>query len=302
MYSPIIRYLEAELKGFYLVGEKLKLHTYYKIGGPADLFVFPNTEAKLIELIAMCNDFKKPFYVIGEGANLLVSDSGYKGIILDLREMSTFVNLLDSNTIEVGSATLLKDVIFHCECNGLSGFEYLSGIPGTIGGALSMNAGTSDWQISQNLLWVEIIDNHLNKLVLEKEDIDFGYRSSPQLTNCIITKARFRVNKTTSDILKKHRISQLMRRASKQPIEFASCGSVFKRPKGFFVGEMVANLNLKGHIFGDAMISEKHGGFIVNLGNAKSEDVLHLIELVEYQVREKFNVDLEREVVLLGFN
>ncbi len=298
--QEFLKYLDSRFAGDYLLNEPLSNHTWYKIGGPADVFVYPHHPEDLIGLLQQCRFLDLETYFIGGGANLLVHDDGFRGVMINLgRYFTTIVR--HETMLSVGAGVPLQRLVWFCEAEGLGGLEPLSGIPGTVGGALIMNAGTHAGEIGQSVAEVSLLNDTLTPMSMSQDQIAFGYRSAPELQNKPLLGCTLNLYIEETATLRAFRLDQLARRQAKQPIECPSCGSVFKRPPGYYVGRMVQELGLKGLRHGDAMISEKHAGFIVNLGNATAEDVRYLIEKIQEEVRTHFDVTLETEVRCVGF-
>lgn len=287
--------------GDILINEYLGLHTWYKIGGPCDLFIYPKTNDDLVNLITLCNAYKKEFFIIGDGANILVSDAGYRGVVISLQRYFNRIKI-EKTSVKAGAGVVMSDLILQCEDKGLKGFEYLSGIPGTLGGLLSMNAGTDNSVISDMLQSIEIIDEHGERRILKKEEISFGYRSAPQLENVIIVSAIFELVVSDPVYLKNVRVELIKKRKEKQPLQYPSCGSVFKRPKNNYAGKLIEDAGMKGYQIGGVKVSEKHAGFFVNIGNATAEDVINLIITTRNTIKEKYGISLQSEVKFLGFS
>lgn len=295
-----LRHLNEKFKGECLLSEPLSLHTWYRIGGPADYFVYPRNTESIVDLLNLCRSLDmKPFF-IGEGANLLASDEGYRGVVINLTQF--FKDIEHKNEyVTVGAGTILNDLLVYCEKNNLGGLEYLSGIPGTVGGALIMNAGTHKGEIGDKVAEVYLMDQQLNPSIMHKEQLNFGYRSAPELQDKILLGCKLKLYYEEESILREFRINQIKKRAKKQPVEYPSCGSVFKRPQNNYVGALVENAGLKGLRCGDAMVSEKHGGFIVNLGNAKASEIKYLIDKVMEEIYRRYDIELDPEVRFVGF-
>jgi len=293
-------YLKTRLSGQYLVDEPLALHTWYKLGGPADFFVYPRNLEDLRSLLHFCRTVDMCTYFIGEGANILSSDAGFRGVIIKLSRHFNSLQLED-DMLKADAGTHLEDLILFCEKNNLGGLECLSGIPGTVGGALIMNAGTGKGEIGDRVQGVYVLDEALEPSEMSSKEISFEYRSVPQLNAKVILGCKLKLHSEKESVLKAFRLHQLEERAAKQPLEYPSCGSVFKRPARHYVGKMVEEAGLKGFRYGDAMISDKHGGFIVNTGHAKASDIVYLIRKVQEKILDKFGVELEPEVKFLGF-
>lgn len=293
-------FLKHKFEGDFLINEPLTNHTWYKIGGPVDFLVYPKNLIDLKNILSFCLTGQIPVYFLGLGANILVNDPGLRGVIIKLSGYFNFIEK-SGDLLKVGAGTRLQDLIIFCEKNELGGLEYLSGIPGTVGGALIMNAGIDKGVISDVVEEVLCLDIDFNELNLKKSEISFGYRSAPELQDKIIFSCFLKFTHQDEEKLRKIRLEQLEKRRKTQPVEYPSCGSVFKRPPGYFAGKLIEDAGLKGFRKGDAMISDKHAGFIVNLGQAKAKDVKYLIDKIQDVVLEKFNVLLEPEVRFLGF-
>ncbi len=298
--QEMTHYLSRECPGAFLLDEPLSAHTSYRIGGPADFFCFPRNRQQLHGLLSKCRQLELPFFFMGEGANVLVHDNGIRGVAIDLSRGFGGADW-EGPTVVAGAGMPLRKLIYQAEVRGYSGLEHLSGIPGTVGGALTMNAGTDSGTIGDRIEKVVVLEESGAERMLSFSEIGFSYRHSPGLRHRVILFGYLRLTPGVSDELREYRLALLKRRAAKQPLEFSSCGSVFKRPQGFYVGKLVEELGLKGTTKGDAAISEKHGGFIVNMGSASACDVMWLIDLVRGRVKDVYGVDLELEVRLLGF-
>lgn len=298
--KDLLTYLEKNFAGEYLLNEPLSSHTWYRIGGPADFFVYPQHTEDLVALLHQCQTLDVQTYFIGEGANVLVNDTGYRGVIINLTRH--FAEISQENTVmTVDSGVLLKDLILFSENHSLGGLECLSGIPGTIGGALIMNAGTHCGEIGDTVIEVCLLNENLETVTIPAEQISFMYRSTPELQGKPLLGCKVKLHYEDRSLLQETRLALLAERSAKQPLEYPSCGSVFKRPAKHYVGKLVQDLGLKGFRYGDAMISEKHGGFIVNLGHAKASHVRYLIKKIQNDVYTHYGVELEPEVRFLGF-
>ena len=275
--------------------------TWYKIGGKADILIYPKNIEDIQKIIEYSKQKNLPYFVIGDGANLLVHDNGYRGIVISLQQYFSSIDRR-KNYLRVGSGTKMSDLIKYCENEGLKGFEQLSGIPGTVGGLLRMNAGTDNGLISDFLISVHGLDNDGEEFVLRKESIAFGYRSAPQLSDKIILEGEFQLQESSSEELRDIRCNLINTRFKKQPLQYPSCGSVFKRPEGNFAGRLIEASGLKGCRIGNAEVSSKHAGFIINRGNATSKDVFALMKKIRDEVNNQFGILLEPEVKFLGFS
>jgi UDP-N-acetylmuramate dehydrogenase len=280
----------------------LKPFTSYRIGGPAKYYSAPSVLEDLLELLQWAKHESLPIFVLGGGTNVLVSDRGFPGLVIHLRNFLT--NLSDiqaGGRWTVGAGTALTPWVRRTVYEGFQGVEDLIGIPGTIGGALRMNAGAFTGEISRPLLNVEVLDAHLRLNTLEKREVRFSYRRAPELEDKIILKARFILERGDAKRLKLRLREVLRLRREKQPLESPSCGSVFKRPEGDYAGRLIEEAGLKGITCGGAQVSPKHANFIVNLGYASAADVLKLIKHIKKKVKEVFGIELQREIVLVGF-
>ena len=284
-----------------LVQEPMKKYTTFRIGGPADILVKPENKEQLSEILQVCHDEKAPYYILGNGSNLLVSDQGYRGVIIQLYNQFADITV-NGNQITAQSGALLSRIASQALENALAGFEFAHGIPGTLGGAVVMNAGAYSGELKDVIVSCEVMTPEGEILTLSKEELELGYRTSiVQKKGYIVLEATIALEK--GDVTK---IQELMkdyagRRRDKQPLEKPSAGSTFKRPTGHFAGKLIMDSNLKGFRVGDAMVSDKHCGFVVNAGEATAEEILQLIAEVKRIVKEKFDVELEPEIKMLGF-
>lgn len=283
-----------------LQSEPMAKHTTFRVGGPADMMIRIGDEEQLARLVAYFYQLRQPYLVIGNGSNLLVSDRGYRGIVLLIGGEMGAITLQDGY-MSVQAGALLSRAAAEAAKNSLSGLEFAAGIPGSVGGAIVMNAGAYDGEMSQVVESVTVLNEQGERMVLDRDTMEFGYRTS------IIRNRPFIV---LSALLKlapgdKEQILFRMeelngRRRAKQPLEYASAGSTFKRPEGFYAGKLIMDAGMRGCRIGGAQVSEKHCGFIVNLGNATAEDINELISEVQERVKERFHVELEPEVIRIG--
>ena len=280
--------------------EPLKSHTTFKIGGNCIALIEPREISDIIEAVKICRKNNLNFFVIGNGSNLLVPDEGYNGVIIKLKsEFSTIK--FDGEYLIVNSGAKLSEIYPVAYGNSLTGFEFASGIPGTIGGAIYMNAGAYGGEMKDIVESVEVLDlDNFELKELKNEDLDFSYRKSIiQRKNYIITSIKLKLKKGNKEEINAVYEDLRDRRNSKQPLNFGSAGSTFKRPEGHFASKLIEDAGLKGYHINDAWVSEKHSGFIVNKGNASFKEVMELIEYVQKVVFEKFGVKLETEVRIL---
>jgi UDP-N-acetylmuramate dehydrogenase len=279
--------------------EMIAPYTSYKIGGPAAVWAAPASEDGAGEVLAIVHEAGIPLFILGLGSNLLVSDKGWPGVILYLGNNLSGWHF-DDTLATVMAGTCLLNFIRDAVHQGLGGMELMAGIPGSVGGALRMNAGAFGQEIEQTTVTVKGFQLDSTPFEAGRNDIHFSYRWVPQLEHVVITSGQFRLKKTAAGTLTQRMNDILALRARKQPLSHPSCGSVFKRPPGYFAGALIEEAGFKGERVGGAMVSPKHAGFILNTGNAKAADVFSLIRRIEDRVWERFGVKLEREVKLIG--
>lgn len=280
--------------------EKLKNHTTFGIGGKCIALIEPNCIENIIEIINICRQNDLKYFVMGNGSNLLVSDNGYNGIIIKLKKEFSKIDVKE-NKIVSESGAKLSEIFKVAFENSLTGFEFASGIPGTIGGAIYMNAGAYGSEMKNVIESVEVLDlDTFQILNLNLEDLKFGYRKSIiQEKNFIVTKVVIKLNYGDKEKIKTIFDDLNYKRTSKQPLEYRSAGSTFKRPEGYFAAKLIEDAGLKGFSVNDAQISTKHAGFVINKKNATCEDVLNLVNHVKNIVFKKFNIKLEMEIKVL---
>ena len=273
--------------------------TSYKIGGPTAVWVAPVTQVDVGRALEVIHESKVPLFILGRGSNLLISDHGWDGVTLYLGEnLNNWT--FERRQAKVLAGTLLMDLIRAAVEKGLSGLELLAGVPGGVGGALRMNAGAFGQEIEKVTVSVSGFRRDGSPFFADRHEINFDYRRVPELDRVVITSAFFHFTEEDAGALRARMEDILTLRAGKQPLNYPSCGSVFKRPAGYFAGALIEESGLKGKRIGGAMISRKHAGFILNVDNAKAVDVYALIRLIEARVLDRFGVQLEREVKLIG--
>lgn len=281
------------------IDEKLSEYVNFKVGGPADILLIPNSKEQIIKSIKICKENNIPFYLIGNGSNILVRDGGFRGVVLSLKNVKNIY--VDGEKIEAECGVMLKEVSDKAIENSLTGFEFACGIPGTIGGAVFMNAGAYDGEISKVIESAEVIDENCNIIRLSREELDFGYRSSLVMKKgYTVLSAVFKLEKGQVKTIKELIEDLTNKRESKQPLEYPSAGSTFKRPTGYFAGKLIQDAGLKGYSIGGAAVSEKHSGFVINKGNATAKDITDLIKHIQDEVKKQFGVDLHPEVRIIG--
>lgn len=285
--------------------EPMSKHTTFKAGGNAAYFVEPNNLETLSEIVKYLNRENKAYYIIGNGSNVLVKDSGYNGVVVKISDFFNNISVekVDESKyiLEAGAGAMLGKVSKTAVEYSLTGMETLSGIPGTIGGAVVMNAGAYGGEIKDVILSAEVMDKNGNTFTLSKDELELSYRHSViQEKEYIILKSKFILLVGEKEVIKSKMSEYAVARKEKQPLEYPSAGSTFKRPKGNFAGKLIMDAGLRGHRVGEAMVSEKHCGFVINKGNATATDILKVMEDVKIEVKKKFDVDLEPEIKVLG--
>ncbi|WP_294464834.1 UDP-N-acetylmuramate dehydrogenase [uncultured Ruminococcus sp.] len=280
--------------------EPMSKHTSFKIGGNADAYIKVNNLSKLSTILKECQDSDADYMILGNGSNLLVSDEGIRGTVIRLDGDFRKITLVDDTTIFCGAgATLAYLCKFALNC-GLSGLEFAWGIPGTVGGAVFMNAGAYDGEMKDVVHSVSHISPNGEIGRTEKDDLRFGYRTSIyRSNNMIITGITIKLKKGNPDEIRAKMDDYMLRRSTKQPLEYPSAGSVFKRPEGNFAGALIEQCGLKGKLCGGAQVSEKHAGFIINKSNATAKDVRELITQIQKTVSDKTGYNLECELIIL---
>lgn len=283
-----------------LCDEPMSKHTTFRVGGQVQCLVRISKIEQLVAIVPYLKLVEVPFFILGNGSNLLVSDKGYEGVILQISDKMNNITVTD-NYLRVQAGALMSQVARSALENELTGLEFASGIPGTIGGGVVMNAGAYDGEMKQVVESVTVMDGQGEILILDNESMEFGYRTS------VIKNRPFIVLEVTIKLASGERekiaskMEELARsRREKQPLEFPSAGSTFKRPEGHFAGKLIMDAGLRGYAIGGACVSEKHCGFVVNKGDATAGDVADVIREVQEQVKDKFGVFLETEVIFLG--
>lgn len=280
--------------------EPMSRHTTFRIGGPADYFVMPASVLQIKSIIDLCRQNSVPYYLIGNGSNLLVGDRGYRGVIIQIFKRMNEI-AVEGDRIRVQAGALLSKTAAAAADAGLEGMEFASGIPGTMGGALRMNAGAYGGEMKMIVESAEVLTSDGEVKNLSVEELGMGYRTSVISKNDYVALGAVLKLKKGDPMQIRRTMDELKeKRIEKQPLEFGSAGSTFKRPEGYFAGKLIQDAGLRGYRVGDAQVSEKHCGFVVNLGNATAADVLQLMEDVRNTVFEKFGVRLESEVKKIG--
>lgn len=298
MYNlQIIRDLSKESGFTYIENEPLKKHTTFKIGGEAQMFVSVENIDQLKAVLDACKQNDIPLFVLGKGSNLLISDDGMSGVVLTLEGEFKDISIKE-NKITAGAGVNLAKLCTFALSHSLSGLEFAYGIPGSVGGAAYMNAGAYDGEMKDVVLSVTHITRDGEVVTLDAKDLDLSYRHSVYKTNDnIILFVTVELCSKNADEIKAKMDDFMNRRKTKQPLEFPSAGSVFKRPQGNFAGTLIEQCGLKGKTIGGAQVSQKHSGFIINVGDATCKDVLDLIEFVQKTVKDETGYFLEREII-----
>ena len=297
IYKELLNILDEEnIK----VDEPIKKHISFKVGGPADFLVKPKTEEELRNVVEFAKKENVPFIVIGNGSNLLVKDGGIRGIVIELSD--NFNNYeIDGNIIKAQSGALLAIIGRNAMKNSLTGFEFAAGIPGTLGGALAMNAGAYGGEMKQVVKTVRLMDRDGNIFELSNEEMKFEYRRSLLTTkDYIVLSAVIELQPGNVEEIKEIMADYSNRRSTKQPLNFPSAGSTFKRPEGHFAAKLIDDCGLRGLNLRGAQVSDKHCGFVINSGGATAKDILDLMFIVKSTVNAKFGIMLEEEVKILG--
>lgn len=281
--------------------EPMSRHTSFKIGGPCDYFVKPESIEQISELIKYCKNTSTPFFVLGNGSNLLVSDAGFKGIVISIGE--NFSDYSVSGNLITAQAGAKLVTISNAACkNSLAGLEFAAGIPGTVGGGVIMNAGAYGGEIKQVIKSAVVMNKDGEIFTLDNEGLELSYRNSrPAKEGLIILSAEFELKDGNQEEISAMMKDFNQRRRDKQPLEFPSAGSTFKRPEGYFAGKLIQDSGLSGKTIGGACVSPKHNGFVINKGGATAKDVCELIAHIQKTVKDTFDVELICEVKFLGF-
>lgn len=282
------------------IEEPMSRHTTFRVGGPCKIFVTVTNEKEIAGLIPYLMKLEESYFILGNGSNLLVSDAGYKGVVIQLAGDFQKIRVIGKD-IYAGAGAKLSAIAKAAKEHSLTGFEFAAGIPGTLGGALVMNAGAYDGEMKQVVSRVRIMAKDGNIMELANADMEFSYRSSilkryPYLA----LDAVIHLEEGNADNIQKKMDELMEKRREKQPLEYPSAGSTFKRPEGYFAGKLIMDAGLKGFTVGGAQVSEKHCGFVINTGNASAADINELMNIVTERVKEQFDVTLEPEVIRLG--
>ena len=280
--------------------EPMAGHTTFRIGGPADCFVQLEDEEQLRKVRRYLGLAGVPFFVLGNGSNLLVDDAGYKGVVLQIGQKMSQITVQGCHIIAKAGATLRQVANAALE-HGLTGLEFASGIPGTVGGGVVMNAGAYGGEMGQVVTQVWVVSREGELMELDNDTMEFAYRNSVIRGSAFtVTQVTFCLERGDREAIRARMEELAARRREKQPLEYPSAGSTFKRPEGYFAGKLIMEAGFAGYRIGGAQVSEKHCGFVINTGDATARDVKMLISEIQARVKEQFRVELEPEVVFLG--
>jgi UDP-N-acetylmuramate dehydrogenase len=280
--------------------EPMSRHTTFRVGGPARIFLTVHDDGQLAELLGLLKGRQLPYFILGNGSNLLVADRGFDGVVIALGEEYARIEVQE-NRIRAGAAAMLGKVAKAAMEQGLSGLEFAAGIPGSLGGGVVMNAGAYGGELSQVVTRVKAMDEQGNIVCLENKDLQMGYRTSIfKQKNYLILQATMELTPSRTESVAEKMKEYNRQRQEKQPLEYPSAGSTFKRPKGYYAGKLIMEAGLRGFSVGGAQVSEKHCGFIINKGQATAADIHGLIDEVTRKVEENSGVKLEPEVIFLG--
>jgi len=281
------------------INESMKRHTSFRAGGEAAWFAIPESVQELKAVLRACEKANTPWYVIGNGSNLLVSDKGYPGVIISTEKFDKLE--INGKTVTAGAGVILSKAANMAYKSGLTGLEFAAGIPGSVGGACVMNAGAYGSEMKNVLKTVTVLTKDGEVATLPAEELELGYRTSviPK-AGYLVLEAEMALEEGNPEEIKALMDDLAFRRKDKQPLEFPSAGSTYKRPEGYFAGKLIEDAGLKGFSVGGAQVSEKHAGFVINKGDASASDIYALCKAVEQKVMEQFGVSLEMEVKLLG--
>ena len=301
MDKSFVREIEAFAgKEALIMDEPLCNHTTFRVGGKADAFLSVRNEEQVKNVVAICNRYQVPFFILGNGSNLLVSDKGYRGMVIAIGNDFAKISV-DANRIHAQAGAMLGSVAQMAAKQGLGGMEFASGIPGSIGGAIVMNAGAYDGEMKNIVEKITALTKEGEIITLSCEELEFGYRTSRvKKEGLIVLSVTLILEPKEQAVIYEKMNDFAARRREKQPLEYPSAGSTFKRPEGMFAGKLIMDAGLKGYSVGDAQVSEKHCGFVINKGNATAEEIRTLIEDVQMKVKESFGVVLEPEVIFVG--
>lgn len=281
--------------------EPLSRHTTFRVGGPAEYLVTPQI-AQIPQVVAICRRYDLPLTVIGNGSNLLIADAGLRGVVMEIGKAAAGIRVIDEDDLVVSAGTLLSETAAFAAKEGLAGMEFAAGIPGSLGGAVVMNAGAYGGEMKDILSGVRVLTQNGEIRVRPADELELSYRHSRMMDEQdIVLEARLNLTQDSTAVIRARMEELKKKRVEKQPLEYPSAGSTFKRPEGYFAGKLIEDAGLRGFRVGDAQVSEKHCGFVINRGAATAAQIMELMQEVRRRVREHSGVELEPEVRLLGF-
>ncbi len=296
-YNQLITVIEEER---ILTEEPMKKHTTFRVGGNADYFVMPKNAKEVKEIVRMCQNAGMPYYVLGNGSNLLVGDKGYRGVMLQIYKQMNDICVEEDRVKSQAGALLARVGSVALEAE-LTGFEFAAGIPGTVGGAVAMNAGAYGGEMKDIIVSATVLTPEGEIVTFNKEELELGYRTSVVTKKgYIVLEAEYQLQRGSREQIRARMDELKTQRVTKQPLEYPSAGSTFKRPEGYFAGKLIQDAGLRGFQVGGAQVSDKHCGFVINKEQATAADIKNLMEQVSEQVLQKFGVKLEPEVKILG--
>ncbi|MDZ5725253.1 UDP-N-acetylmuramate dehydrogenase [Acetobacterium sp. K1/6] len=279
--------------------EPMKNHTSFQVGGPADLFLMPQSREELKAVLEICKKSEKPVYIMGNGSNLIVRDKGFSGIIINTKALNQVKKVGETLIAEPGIS--LKDLAKVALKEKLTGLEFASGIPGSLGGAVTMNAGAYDGEMKGIIKSITVITEDGSLKSIPGEQCNFAYRTSIlQQHHWVLVSVELALKNGDYQAIEERMLDLNTQRETKQPLEYPSAGSTFRRPEGYYAGKLVQDAGFRGYTLGGAQVSEKHSGFVINKGGASAADILNLIGAIQAGVKEKFGVELKTEVIVIG--
>ena len=296
-YNQLINCIDKERA---LVDEPMKQHTTFRVGGNADYFVIPQSAEEVKNIVALCKEADMPYYILGNGSNLLVGDKGYRGVIIQIYKEMNHIRIEDDKVFAQAGALLSRVGTATLEAE-LTGFEFAAGIPGTVGGAVVMNAGAYGGEMKDIIASATVLTQDGDIITINKEDLELGYRTSViAKKGYVVLEAEYQLQKGDKEAIRARMDELKVQRVTKQPLEYPSAGSTFKRPEGYFAGKLIQDAGLRGFQVGGAEVSEKHCGFVINKDQATAADIQELMRQVSDKVMQEFGVKLEPEVKTLG--
>ena len=296
-YNQLINCIDKERV---LLDEPMKQHTTFRVGGNADYFVIPQSAEEVKNIVALCKEADMPYYILGNGSNLLVGDKGYRGVIIQIYKEMNHIRIEDDKVFAQAGALLSRVGTATLEAE-LTGFEFAAGIPGTVGGAVVMNAGAYGGEMKDIIASATVLTQDGDIITINKEDLELGYRTSViAKKGDVVLEAEYQLQKGDKEAIRARMDELKVQRVTKQPLEYPSAGSTFKRPEGYFAGKLIQDAGLRGFQVGGAEVSEKHCGFVINKDQATAADIQELMRQVSDKVMQEFGVKLEPEVKTLG--